>query len=262
MTTHLTDDELVLHYYGEMPDADEQRAVAHLANCTTCQAGYRKLQRVLAMVDQTALAGPELSPSFERTLWARLEPDLRRDRAGWFSWFVFSPGRLAWVAMVVVLVGAAFVAGRLSPRSVDPAAPGAAAAPTTTNMEQAILLSDLTEHLDRSQMMLTELANAGMDGNLSAERERAEQLVAANRLYRRTAETTGNGAIVSFLDELERLLVELAASPEQMSAEELASMRRRIDAESLIFKIRALSSEIRARQKSNVDARTGQRSTL
>ena len=259
MTTHLTDDELVLHYYGEMPEADEHRAVAHLADCAACQAGYRKLQRVLAMVDQTALAGPELSPAFERTLWARLEPDLRRDRSGWLSWFVLSPGRLAWVAMVVVLVGAAFVAGRLSPRSSDPAP---AAAPTVAAMEQAILLSDLTEHLDRSQMMLTELANAGSDGNASGERERAEELVAANRLYRRTAETTGNGAIVSFLDELERLLVELAASPEQMSAEELAAVRRRIDTQSLIFKIRALSSEIRARQKSDFEARTGQRSAL
>lgn len=259
MTTHLTDDELVLHYYGEMPEADEHRAVAHLADCAACQAGYRKLQRVLAMVDQTALAGPELSPAFERTLWARLEPDLRRDRSGWLSWFVLSPGRLAWVAMVVVLVGAAFVAGRLSPRSSDPAP---AAAPTVAAMEQAILLSDLTEHLDRSQMMLTELANAGSDGNVSGERERAEELVAANRLYRRTAETTGNGAIVSFLDELERLLVELAASPEQMSAEELAAVRRRIDTQSLIFKIRALSSEIRARQKSDFEARTGQRSAL
>ena len=163
--------------------------------------------------------------------------------------------------MVVVLVGAAFVAGRLSPRSADPAP---TAAPTVAAMEQAILLSDLTEHLDRSQMMLTELANAGVDDNLngSAERERAGELVAANRLYRRTAETTGNGAIVSFLDELERLLVELAASPDQMSAEELAAVRRRIDTESLIFKIRALSSEIRARQKSDFEARAGQRSAL
>ncbi len=259
MTTHLTDDELVLHYYGEMPDADEHRAIAHLADCAACQAGYRKLQRVLAMVDQTALAGPELSPGFERTVWARLEPDLHRDRSGWLSWFVLSPGRLAWVAMVVVLVGAAFVAGRLSPRSSEPAP---AAAPTVAGMEQAILLSDLTEHLDRSQMMLTEFANAGEDDNVSTERGRAEELVAANRLYRRTAETTGNGAIVSFLDELERLLVELAASPEQMSAEELAAMRRRIDTQSLIFKIRALSSEIRARQKSDFEARTGQRSAL
>jgi hypothetical protein len=261
MTTHLTDDELVLHYYGEMPDADEQCAVAHLAECPECQAGYRKLQRVLAMVDQTVLAGPELSPAFERTVWARLEPDLRRrDRSGWLSWFVLSPGRLAWVAMVVVLVGAAFIAGRLSPRSP---APAPAAAPAAS-MEQAILLSDLSEHLDRSQTMLIELANADTDGNVnvSAERDRAEELVAANRLYRQTAQTTGNGAIVSFLDELERLLVELAASPEQMSAEELAAMRRRIDTQSLIFKIRALSSEIRARQKSAFEARTGQRSAL
>ena len=80
MNTHLTDDDLVLHYYGEMADADETRAVSHLSACADCHASYRRLQRVLAVVDEAAVAAPELPAHFARTVWARLEPELRRHR--------------------------------------------------------------------------------------------------------------------------------------------------------------------------------------
>ena len=39
--THLTDDELVLHYYGEMESADEHRAESHLSTCGACQRPTR-----------------------------------------------------------------------------------------------------------------------------------------------------------------------------------------------------------------------------
>jgi hypothetical protein len=113
-------------------------------------------------------------------------------------------------------------------------------------------------------MMLVELVSADADvsRDVSSDRARAEQLVASNRLYRQTAASTGEGAVVALLDELERLLVDLAASPETMSAEELASVRRRIDAQGLLFKVRALSSEVRDRQKTTFRMRTAQGSSM
>jgi anti-sigma factor RsiW len=105
---HLSEDELVLHYYGEMSSNEETRAAAHLMSCPACHENLRRLQRVLAVVDEGALSGPELSEHFERTVWARLEPNLHRAGGGWLSWFILSPSRLVWVATVVVLVGAAF----------------------------------------------------------------------------------------------------------------------------------------------------------
>ena len=57
MQTHLNEDDLVLHYYGEMTDAEETRASEHLAACAACHASYRTLQRVLAVVDEASLAG-------------------------------------------------------------------------------------------------------------------------------------------------------------------------------------------------------------
>jgi hypothetical protein len=258
MDIHLTEDELVLHYYGEMSTSDETRASTHLTSCPECHENLRRLQRVLAVVDESALAGPELPEHFERTVWARLEPNLHRARGGWVSWFVFSPGRLAWVATVVVLVGAAFLAGRLLPHSED------GVITTADRLRERILLVDLGEHLDRSQMVLVELVSAGDENpvDISGERAHAEQLVTANRLYRQTAVATGDTGIADLLDELERVLVDLAASPEQLSTEDLNEVRRRIESRSLLFKVRVVSAEVRQRQKSIAQERSGNRSSL
>ena len=263
MNTHLTEDELVLHYYGEMPDADEHRAAPHIAECGECHARYRRLQQVLAAVDEAALAGPDLPDHFERAVWARLEPTLRRDRSSWLTWFAVSPTRLAWVATFVLFVAAAFLVGRWSPRPQD--VPTQAAG-TAGQVRERILLIDLGDHLERSQMVLVEIVNADVEGHgsldVSSERARAEQLVAANRLYRRTAAATGNNTIADFLDELERVLVDVAASPEHVSPGYLAEVRRRIDSQGLLFKVHVISSEVRERQKTAFQNQMGQRSSL
>ena len=255
--SHLTEDDLVLHYYGELTGAEEAHAAEHLTTCRTCHDELRRLQQVLAVVDERALAGPELPAHFERTVWARLEPNLGPSRRSWLSWFVLSPSRLAWVAAVVVLVGASFMAGRLVPRAND-------AAPSADQLRERILLVDLGEHLDRSQMVLVELVSADDDGplDISGERDRAEHLVAANRLYRQTALATGDTGIADLLDELERVLVDLAASPEEISPEDLNAVRRRIESRSLLFKVRVISSEIRQRQQSVMQERAESRSSL
>jgi len=260
MQTHLTEDDLVLHYYGEMSGADEARATTHLGECAGCHESYRRLQRVLATVDETAFAVPELPANFERTVWARLEPNLRRERS-WLNWFVFSPARVAWAAAVLVLVSGAFFAGRLFPqRAADPPAIAAA---SSAQIRDRILLIDLSDHLDRSQMVLLELVNGETDNvSFLGERDRAEQLLAANRLYRQTASSSGDANVAQVLDDLELLLVDLAASPEKVSAGDLTEIRKRIESKGLLFKVRLLSSEVREREKTTYEARSGQRSSL
>jgi hypothetical protein len=267
MSTHLTEDDLVLHYYGEMTDREEADSIAHLRNCPQCHDSYRRLQRVLAAVDEHAFAVPALPDHFERTVWARLEPSMTRDRRGW-SWLGLSPAKLALAASVVMLVGAAFYAGRLMPRdpaaipTPDPAMQVSAAA--TAQLRERILLVDLSDHLEQSQMVLIELvnANANAGADIGGERKRAEQLVAANRLYRQTALTTGDSAIAELLDELELAFVDIAASPANASSQSLDELRRRIEAKGLLFKVRVVSSGVRQRQRNFVQERAGQRSTL
>jgi anti-sigma factor RsiW len=253
MNLHLTDDDLVLHYYGELPAPEASRAESHLAACAACQGNYTRLQRVMAVVNSAPAVEP--GPGFERIVWARLEPALpRRERNG-FSWFVLSPARLAFTAGIVLLIGAAFMAGRMT-RSAAPV--NAANAPAAEKVRERILLVDLGEHLDRSQRVLVELVSADdTEGNvdISMEQSRAEQLVAANRLYRQTALSTGDAGMASLLDELERVLVDIAASPSTVSQEDLDSVRRRIQSKELLFKVRVVSSQIRERQKAAIQER-------
>ena len=261
MSTHLTEDDLILHYYGELAGDEEVRTATHLGACKDCQRSLRLLQRVLAAVDERALEGPELPEQFERTVWARLEPNLVGTRGGWWSWFVLSPGRLAWVATVALLVGAAFMAGRLSPQ---PAPPPAVAEATTEQIRERILLVDLSDHLEQSQMVLIELLSADdrQPVSMSDERTRAAELVAANRLYRHAAASTGDAAIADLLEDLEPVLVDVAASPEDLSSQDLGEVRRRIESKSLLFKVRVVSSDVRQRQRSIVRERAGGRSSL
>ena len=260
MTTHLTDDDLVLHFYGEMDQAAESEAVTHLAGCEDCRRSYTRLQRVLAAVD--AMPTPVLADSFERVVWARLEPALP-SRRGWlgpgFRQWILGPANLAWAAAVMLLVAGAFFAGRLT------TPPGGGAAPTmasAADVRERILLSDIGEHLDRSQAVLIELVTAAEPGgsdevDLSLERERAEELVAANRLYRQTVSGTGNSSVTELLDELERLLVELAASPDQLPADDVERVQQRVAAKDLLFKVRVVSTALRARQQQKMPMRSG-----
>ncbi len=252
---HLSEDDLVLHYYGE----DVAEADAHLTSCADCQAKFTRLQRVMALVDSAPAV--DAPAGFERVAWARLAPALHRPERGWFSWFVLSPARLAFAAGVVMLVGAAFMAGRLMPRAT-PA--GADAVQSAAQIRERILLADVGEHLDRSQRMLVELASAPPDEatagviDMAFEQSRAEQLVAANRLYRQTAASTGDAAIASVLDDLERVLVDIAASPDTMTQEDLDAVRRRIESKDLLFKVRVMASQVRARQQQALPVRSSQ----
>ena len=50
------------------------------------------------------------------------------------------------------------------------------------------------------------------------------------------------------LDELERNLLEVVHSPSQVTAANLDDVRQRIDAASLLFKVRVLGDELRQRE--------------
>jgi hypothetical protein len=254
---HLSEDALVLHYYGEMEPAEDARSAEHLAECAACQADYTRLQRVLAAVG--ASPEPEIADGFERVVWARLEPGLRPEGHRWLSWLVLSPARVLWAAAVVALVAGAFVAGRVSRH--DASAPTTHVASSASQVRERVLLADLGDHLDRSQTMLIDLVSAGPDEvDIVAERVRAEQLVSDNRLYRQTAAATGNAALVTVLDDLERVLVDVVASPDVVSAADRDQVRQQIDGNGLLFKVRVLSSEVRERQKAAMRLRAGRSS--
>jgi hypothetical protein len=241
MTLHLTDDELVLHYYGEMSEAAESKACDHLDGCAACRENLTRLQRVMSAIDATPV--PEPDAWFEQRAWARLAPALKASdiRRPWqLPWRA-----IAWGAAAAVVVLAAFVAGQFTS---GPAAPvQIASAPQV--MPGRVLIVDLGDHLDRSELALVEFVSGTDGGQTAASRERVEELVAANRLYRRTAMTSGDPAVADVLDELERVLIEIAGTGPTAPATDRDVVRQRIDTRGLLFKVRVMREQLQDRAR-------------
>jgi hypothetical protein len=51
------------------------------------------------------------------------------------------------------------------------------------------------------------------------------------------------------LEELERVLVEVANGPSELGPEETLALRRRIESQGVLFRVRVIGSQIRERQR-------------
>src|ERR1035437_3027280 len=150
----------------------------------------------------------------------------------------------------------AFLAGPFYPLG-HRAWPTAAAA---SHAREGILLVAVGDYLERSQMVLIELANADPKSalDISAEQERAHGLVSETRLYRQTAAHTGDAAVAGVLDQLERVLLDITHEPSRISPEALEKLRDRLKNEGILFKIRVLGSNVR-REEEPAEPATRQR---
>jgi hypothetical protein len=256
---HLTEEELVLYHYGNAGDAAGTAAIdEHLGACPACQAGLEELRLTLAAVDQ--LAVPDRGDEYGTAVWARIQPGLAQPSPTWRERLVsaLAPRKLAWAGAAAALFLAALLAGsyvRSLGLGVAPApqvaqTPPAAPQPTAADRERVqadVLLVAVGDHLERSQVTLSELVNTpgGREVDISDEQQRARELVSENRLYRQTALRTGEPAVASVLDDLERVLVEVANGPATMNEAEFDQVRKRIDRQGIIFKVRVFGERVR-----------------
>jgi hypothetical protein len=238
--THAGDDDLVLLHYGEPVD---QAVQAHVRDCPECAARRQALAGTLA-----AALPPEVpvrDEDYAARVWERLEPQLAqparvlRPRA----WARRAAGLSAMAAALLM----AFWLGRQTKPEPQPIAAAT---------RERILLVAVGEHLERSQMVLVELTNAEGQGtvDVSAERAWADELVSANRVYRQTAAHAGETALAGVLEELERVLLEVAAGPDRLSSSDLAELRRRIESRGILLKVRVIGSQVREREKEALPA--------
>jgi hypothetical protein len=236
---HATDEELILEYYGE----PEVKLSDHLAVCLECRARFAALQRTLNAVD---LPVPHKPPAYEEAVWLRVAPALGmpvRERSR--RWWQF--GQREWLtalAMACVAV-LAFLIGR---EARPPMTPVEVRVEGPAPIREGVLVSAVGDHLERSEFVLAELLNTepgGGDRNIAGERVLAENLLMSNRLYRQTATAAGRTGMVALLEDLERVLLEISHSPDSISPGELEMLRRRVEEQHLLFKVRIVGSKLR-----------------
>ena len=261
MTNHLTEEQLILHYYGEEGDpstGDTLAAEQHLEGCEECRHLYVSLQRVLNVVDSLPI--PERGADYGAQVWQRIERRIPARR----RWFAL-PTPMRWAAAGAAMAGLlvmAFFAGRFYPQGTSK--PAQMAKGTDANSGERVLLVAVGDYLERSQMVLFELVNASPKGSMdiSAEQERAEDLVSESRLYRQTALRTGETNVANVLDDLDRVLLEIAHAPSRMTPGDLQQLRQRLEAEGILFKIRVLGSTVRNQDEPAPDAKSAGRRRL
>ena len=237
---HLNEDERVWVQYGE--EGAPEWAEAHLAECQACCDRQAELREALGLAAQSLDAGLEPPGDYEQSVWGRLEPRLvcaRRTRR--------LPATLpTWGALAAALLLALLV-GRYGVPAVQVPTP----APLSAPVRERILLVAVGDHLERSRLVLMELSNADPDApaDISAERRSARALLSANRLYRQAAQRSGEPVVAGVLDELERVLIDVAHRPDELAPGELLELQERIAARGLILKVRVLDDSLRAREK-------------
>ena len=242
---HMTEQELIAYREG----VAEQRAVIteHLAACHECRAELERIEAVLAALD--SLPVPDPGADYGRQVWQQIAPRLpERPERWWQVWF--EPRRLTAAGAVFVLIIAAFLAGRITKpvKSPDNVA-------TQQQVRERVLVVAVRGHLGRSEMMLMELSNAAPSNpsqkqvNISTEQHRAEDLLEDNRLYRQTALQEGDAGLADVLDDLERVLLDVAHSPDEVTPAQLEAIRKKIEAQGILFKVRVVNQELQQRQQ-------------
>jgi hypothetical protein len=247
--SHLTDEQLVEHYFGE--GANRVVTETHLRVCSRCEQVYEEISNALAV------RGPEppaREPGYGKRVWqsigAPLRPYPKVSERRYFSW----PG-LVLAGACLLSLAAAFLGGSLWQRSrTHPSV-----ANSSQQAKERVVLFILNDHLDRSERLLIELNHAGgvkdnlggsfQDDSLQTE---ARQLLPDNRLYRQAVSSRSDPIMAATLDHLERVLLEVANSPDQLNSADIARIEQEMNTDSLLFQIRVLRART-SRQESKVD---------
>ena len=240
---HLSEEDLILLYYREPGVGREARS--HLMECAECRAAAAALARTLNVCNEWT--APERPEHYGRDVWAQLAPELtagREKEHGW-RWLTHAPGFRMWAgaAGFAILLVAVFLAGRYSRSSeVAPVMAG-----LSDQARQRIVAIAVADHLDRVQILMTEIANtSGTDAaGFKTRRERAEDLVHEGRLVRQTLALQGESATTNFLDEVERFLIETAHAPDSATPAQVDDLRDRMESGALLFKVRIVESNLR-----------------
>jgi len=238
MTNHLSEEQLLDIYYGDAPEGTR----CHIEECAECRAGLLKLSRLLDEI-RGAVPVPQRNATYGREVWARLEPRLAKPSFWHRPWIPAGAG----VSVLFLVFLAGLFVGQRHSNSLN-SGPQPSTTRETAGLSQqdrqAVLRGAIDNHLERSEILLAQLLH-GSPAELSAEDEkaRARDLLDDNRLLRQAAVQSGDHVHAALLDDLERVFVDLANSPDRLSSADVDELRQRVESQGLLFKVRIATQD-------------------
>jgi hypothetical protein len=229
------------------------------------------VKALLEQIEPTEV--PEPPEFFEEKTWLNLRDRLPHQPGGLRGWLATAPksgvpgapwfwawrgGKWTLAAGLAALLVVTFLVGRYWP--------GRELTSKNVPNPQRVVLVAVGDHLERSQILLVEIMNSDAAGavDLSSEQRQARDLLDANHLYRVSAQQTGDPAIAGLLDDLGRVLTEIANAPQEITPADLQAIRARIQSQGLLFKIRVVGSQVdsKVRRQNQAEAPAGRGNTI
>ena len=256
----VSSEELLLYIYEDCDPPTVQRLEAHLAGCIMCRAESASLRETLDIVDEAQLsmmaeaAAQRDTPGAWNNLASRLRPDAvsfgespRRSTPWWLQ-----------VAAVLLVAGASFFAGtawmssgygpwqgnpgqgRRAAGSVPTGDPGAQ---QSRDPEAALreFAAQTDGYLNRSRIVLLEIANADTGSDSSMLRASTRSLLTETRQARLVADRLTDQRLDEMLGRLEAILVEISSLSDWQDAATIQRVRDQVNQSGLLEQIEILT---------------------
>ena len=226
---HYTEEELILFYYKESDHGAEIKK--HLAVCDRCREVHGAIEKDLTAIGN--LPFPATGSDYSRQVWEAIEPRLDAKPIA-----VPAPYSRSWrvpmaaAASLILVVMSLWIAYRT----------GVQRGGETIDQEirRQALMTAVSMHFQSSERLLVDFSNLDRKRSidLTGPQKRAASLVSTNRLYRRTADLHGESELSTLLEELERVLLDIANAPGRITPTEFTTLWSRVERSGLLIKMR------------------------
>lgn len=239
----MTDDDLILLYYGEHEDPS---LAARVAQSDELSRRFEQLSAELSVLDE--LSPPHRGEEFGAEMWRRLSDRLGDEPEPWWRRWMAGAARprlsLAGVGGFLLVFTVAFWLGReqAGPGGQPELQPGGTPSLAGLSLDADELVSvTVSQHLEQMNVALTRFAHASSEvPDLAGQ---ATDLLVANRIYRQAALSRGEQRLADLLGELEPVLIEIAYEAYKNSPETRNRMQADIR-ENLLFRIRVMNQRL------------------
>lgn len=249
---HITDEDLILLFYGESEDATLASAVAESDELS---ARFDALSAELKLADH--FVPPSRDDAYGAEIWLKISPQLDAGSAestgrirSWLNAVSQPRFSLAGALSFILVAVLAFTLGRNGGQGTitDPANLIDTPTIALTGLDSNRLLSrSVSSHLEQVNVMLTQFANSSV--STANEAGYATDMLVANRLYRRAAVSRGKHQLAAFLAELEPLLIEMAYEAQSGSEATRDRMQQEVK-NGLLFRIRVINQQLKKSETS------------